>query len=119
MQAFSLTSRPAHTPFPHLSLRRNQTHAAGACRYEVSSQDDSFLVVFHTPADALGWCLTVQSLLLGAPWPSALLEHARASLRCMPSAQDLNSSTSLHELVLVACARRILSLSRDHVAPCD
>ena len=61
-------------------------------------QGDSFQMVFHTPAEAVGWCLNVQSLLLTAPWPSVLEQHARTALRCMPSAQDPNSSMPLWRL---------------------
>ena len=75
----------------------------------MSSQGEAFQVVFHTPADAVGWCLSVQSLLLSAPWPSVLLEHARAAPQCMPSAPGLDSSTPWHVLMLV-CARHNPSL---------
>ena len=53
-------------------------------RYEVSSVGDHHQVAFHTPADAVGWCLSVQSSLLTAAWPPVLEEHANTRLRCMP-----------------------------------
>ena len=66
-----------------------------ACRYEVSIQGDAFQVVFHTPADAVGWCLNVQRQLLTAAWPAALEQHAKTATRCLPQAQDLDSSMPL------------------------
>ena len=82
-------------PFLSSSHWRSRAYAVEACRYEVSSKGDAVQLVFHTPANAVGWCLTVQSLLLSAPWPAMLEQHPRTSLRCMPSAQDLNSSKPL------------------------
>ena len=59
--------------------------AARAARYEVSNAGDGWQWAFHTQQDAVGWSLSVQSLLMTAAWPSALEEHARTRLRCMPS----------------------------------
>ena len=56
----------------------------GCCRYEIATEGDSFQLAFHTPADAVGWCLDVQSLLLTAAWPAALEQHAKTALRCLP-----------------------------------
>ena len=58
------------------------------CRYEISTEGDSFQVAFHTPADAVGWCLNVQSLLLTAAWPAALEQHAKTATRCAPKVQE-------------------------------
>ena len=55
------------------------------CRYDVGSVGDGFQVAFHTPAEAVGWCLHVQSLLVTAAWPSVLEEHVRTALLCMPT----------------------------------
>ena len=42
-------------------------------------QGDSFIVAFHTPWDALRYCLAVQSELLTLPWPRELLEAPEAA----------------------------------------
>ena len=63
-------------------------HREPCCRYEISTEGDSFQLAFHTPADAVGWCLDVQSLLLTAAWPAALEQHAKAALRCAPKAPE-------------------------------
>lgn len=50
-----------------------------ACPELTTTQGDSFLIAFHTPKDALGYCLAVQSDLLQAPWPEELLADAAAT----------------------------------------
>lgn len=40
--------------------------------YEVRTEGDSFLVAFHTAEDALGFCLSLQLLLLTCDWPLEL-----------------------------------------------
>ena len=39
-----------------------------------------FIVAFHDPIDAIGWCLHVQLALLEAPWPSDLLQQPQAKV---------------------------------------
>ena len=51
----------------------------------MGSVGDGFQIAFHTPAEAVGWCLHVQSLLMTAAWPSVLEEHAMTALLCMPT----------------------------------
>ncbi|CAG9463910.1 unnamed protein product [Pedinophyceae sp. YPF-701] len=41
--------------------------------YEVSTEGDSFLLAFHTPSDALGYCMMVQQALMTTPWPESVL----------------------------------------------
>ncbi|KAG2496557.1 hypothetical protein HYH03_005380 [Edaphochlamys debaryana] len=54
---------------------RVMREAVAALRgYESSTEGDSFLLAFHAPEDALGFCLRAQHALLAAPWPPALLE---------------------------------------------
>ena len=60
-----------------------------ACRYKVSSSGTVHQVAFHTPAEAVGWCLLVQSLLMTAAWPSVLEEHAQTALQCVPAASGV------------------------------
>lgn len=50
-----------------------------ACPERVTMQGDSFLIAFHTPKDALQYCLAVQLDLLQAPWPEELLADAAAA----------------------------------------
>ncbi|CAG9463289.1 unnamed protein product [Pedinophyceae sp. YPF-701] len=50
-------------------MRRNLARWFG---YEVLTEGDSFLVAFHEPADAVGWCLSVHQELQAAEWPPAL-----------------------------------------------
>ncbi|CAG9464693.1 unnamed protein product [Pedinophyceae sp. YPF-701] len=40
--------------------------------YEITTEGDSFLLAFHEPADAIGWCITVQQDLMTADWPSSV-----------------------------------------------
>jgi hypothetical protein len=35
---------------------------------------DGFMAAFHTAAQALTFCMEVQNVLLGAPWPEGILE---------------------------------------------
>ncbi|GIM03254.1 hypothetical protein Vretimale_7947, partial [Volvox reticuliferus] len=55
--------------------------------YEVQTEGDAFLVAFHEPADALGWCITSQLLLLNADWDPELFRHAKASIETNESLQ--------------------------------
>ncbi|CAG9461611.1 unnamed protein product [Pedinophyceae sp. YPF-701] len=50
-------------------MRRNLGRWFG---YEVTTEGDSFLLAFHEPADAVGWCLSVQQELMAADWPGEL-----------------------------------------------
>ncbi|CAG9460535.1 unnamed protein product [Pedinophyceae sp. YPF-701] len=42
--------------------------------YEVTTEGDAFLVAFHEPADAVGWCLSAQAALMAANWPEGLVK---------------------------------------------
>ncbi|GLI61994.1 hypothetical protein VaNZ11_004565, partial [Volvox africanus] len=53
--------------------------------YEVQTEGDAFLVAFHEPADALGWCITSQLLLLNADWDPELFRHVKASIETIDS----------------------------------
>lgn len=44
------------------------------------TEADMFVVAFHDPIDAIGWCLHVQLALLAAPWPSDLLQQPQAKV---------------------------------------
>jgi len=46
----------------------------------VLTEADMFVVAFHDPIDAIGWCLHVQLALLEAPWPSDLLQQPQAKV---------------------------------------
>mmetsp|Transcript_24881 Transcript_24881/g.78734 ORF Transcript_24881/g.78734 Transcript_24881/m.78734 type:complete len:1756 (+) Transcript_24881:378-5645(+) len=41
--------------------------------FEVTTEGDSFTVVFHEPQDALAWCCQVQAALMDVEWPDELL----------------------------------------------
>lgn len=47
--------------------------------YEITTEGDAFLVAFHEPLDALAWCISLQYALLGAKWPSELMDHKKAA----------------------------------------
>jgi hypothetical protein len=44
-----------------------------------NSGEGSFCMAFQLPSDALAWCSHVQTELLDAEWPAALLEHPGAA----------------------------------------
>ena len=46
--------------------------------YECREIGGNFLLAFHNPEGALGWCCEVQAKLLRKEWPSALLRHPKA-----------------------------------------
>ncbi|KAG1655623.1 hypothetical protein FOA52_008837 [Chlamydomonas sp. UWO 241] len=55
--------------------------------YEQATEGDSFLLAFHTPSDALGFAMQLQTSLLEAAWESELLQHPLcAPLAMGPSA---------------------------------
>ncbi|KAG1669083.1 hypothetical protein FOA52_004002 [Chlamydomonas sp. UWO 241] len=55
--------------------------------YEQATEGDSFLLAFHTPSDALGFALHLQTSLLEAAWEPALLQHPLCAPQVMgPSA---------------------------------
>ncbi len=57
------------------------------CRYESVWEGDSFVIAFHTPADALAFAMAVQAALLHLPWPSELLQSTYAKeVWCAPMA---------------------------------
>lgn len=62
----------------HDALMRTTMATLGG--YEVTTEGDAFLVAWHTPNDAVRWCMTVQLALLKLDWPPELLEHPL----CMP-----------------------------------
>eukprot|EP00798_Chlamydomonas_sp_ICE-L_P017620 gene17620-23958_t len=55
----------------HECIRQQLLHFGG---YESATEGDSFIVAFHTPADALDFAISAQTALLEADWPSALLD---------------------------------------------
>ncbi|GIL51262.1 hypothetical protein Vafri_7136 [Volvox africanus] len=62
--------------------------------YEVQTEGDAFLVAFHEPADALGWCITSQLLLLSADWDPELFRHVKASIETIDSFQAMTRPQS-------------------------
>ncbi len=79
-------SLPTLTPHKQLAQPRfaclTNTHARIVCRYcgyEVTTEGDSFTIAFHDAFDATAWALHVQTALLNAAWPEALLSHPRAA----------------------------------------
>ncbi|KAK9791166.1 hypothetical protein WJX73_003369 [Symbiochloris irregularis] len=57
-----------------------RSHLAEFNGHEVSTEGDAFLMVFHEPADAVGWALATQQALLTARWPNCLDNHHRSSI---------------------------------------
>ncbi|KXZ51008.1 hypothetical protein GPECTOR_14g25 [Gonium pectorale] len=55
--------------------------------YEVQTEGDAFLVAFHEPADAVGWCITSQLALLNAEWDPELFRHHKACIETVDSLQ--------------------------------
>jgi class 3 adenylate cyclase len=50
--------------------------------------EGSFCIAFHTPSDALEWCMAVQQGLLHVDWPADLLNHPGAAEEwCISTAQ--------------------------------
>ncbi|CAG9465642.1 unnamed protein product [Pedinophyceae sp. YPF-701] len=47
-------------------------HLARWHGYEVTTEGDSFLLAFHEPSDAVGWCIMVQQDLMAAEWPGLI-----------------------------------------------
>ncbi len=66
---------------------------------------DAFTMVFHDAVDAVAWALSTQIALLQAPWPSALLEHPKASeewyVHESRRLQDVVDPLSARKLVVV------------------
>eukprot|EP00798_Chlamydomonas_sp_ICE-L_P009194 gene9194-16333_t len=52
-------------------IRQQLLHFGG---YESATEGDSFIVAFHTPADALDFAISAQMALLEADWPAELLD---------------------------------------------
>ncbi|KAG1674923.1 hypothetical protein FOA52_014716 [Chlamydomonas sp. UWO 241] len=55
--------------------------------YEVMTEGDAFLIAFHEPFDAAGFCLAAQLALLNSYWPSQLLGHPAAGVNTVASLQ--------------------------------
>ncbi|KAK9805610.1 hypothetical protein WJX72_007771 [[Myrmecia] bisecta] len=49
--------------------------------YEVTTEGDAFMLAFHTPADAVAFCLAAQQELLAADWPPELLNHLTSCMK--------------------------------------
>lgn len=56
----------------HNAIMRRTLRLSGG--YEVKTEGDAFIASFHTPIEALLWCLTAQVQLQTAEWPQQLLE---------------------------------------------
>lgn len=46
-----------------------RSQLAQYCGYEVSTEGDAFLLVFHEPSDAVGWTLATQQVCICMRWP--------------------------------------------------
>ena len=62
--------------------------------YEVATEGDAFVLAFHEPLDAVGWCLYTQKELLAASWPEALLTHPAASIKLRPDLEGVGSASA-------------------------
>ncbi|KAK9791857.1 hypothetical protein WJX73_005571 [Symbiochloris irregularis] len=64
--------------------------------YEVSTEGDAFLLVFHDPADAIAYTIATQQALHAAPWPYKLEEQMKSciTLRNTSPSQRRNSVSS-------------------------
>eukprot|EP00756_Hemistasia_phaeocysticola_P045547 Hpha_TRINITY_DN19295_c0_g1::TRINITY_DN19295_c0_g1_i1::g.194366::m.194366 len=60
----------------HALMRKWITRLRG---YEVKTEGDAFMVAFHTPCDALAWCIGTQIELMKIEWPSEIHGHKWAS----------------------------------------
>ncbi len=56
-------------------LRRVLANVGG---YEVRTEGDAFVLAFHTPFDAVSWCIQAQQELLEATWPETILQSIEA-----------------------------------------
>ncbi|KXZ45803.1 hypothetical protein GPECTOR_50g597 [Gonium pectorale] len=64
--------------------------------YEVQTEGDAFLMAFHEPADAVGWCITTQLALLNADWDRELFRHHKACIETLESLQPSSQAPSTH-----------------------
>lgn len=62
----------------HNDLMRMQILNMGG--YEVKTEGDAFMVAFHTAAQAVKWCLTVQEALVNLQWPQEILTRPAAAV---------------------------------------
>ncbi|KAK9829912.1 hypothetical protein WJX72_008611 [[Myrmecia] bisecta] len=49
--------------------------------YEVTTEGDAFMLAFHTPMDAIAFCLAAQQELLAAPWPVEMLSQRTSCIK--------------------------------------
>ena len=88
-----------------------QVTSLDAARYEVSHTEDVLQIAFHTPGDAVGWCLKAQILLLNAAWPPELEDIAwPASQSPLTGMALCTLSRHNNEAALMACCGQM-----DHV----
>ncbi len=71
-------------------------------RYESVWEGDSFIIAFHTPSQALRFCMDVQQELLSLPWPTELLQSTYAEEVCctVTKRKELRSKPELNKLAL-------------------
>ncbi|KAG2502119.1 hypothetical protein HYH03_000611 [Edaphochlamys debaryana] len=64
--------------------------------YEVQTEGDAFLMAFHEPADAVGWCITTQLQLLNAEWDNELFRHHKACVETVDSISSQQGGQAGH-----------------------
>ena len=105
-------------------VAKPQVTSLDAARYEVSHTEDVLQVAFHTPEDAVGWCLKAQISLLNAAWPPELEDISWPASLPSPIGMALCTlSTYNTEAALMACCIQmdhvIASASFDSTQPVD
>lgn len=59
--------------------------------YESDTEGDSFILAFHTPAQALAYAVSVQAQLLTQDWPQEVLAHEACAPVCVSPVEDIDA----------------------------
>ena len=87
-----------------------RVHLKGCGGYEVATEGDSFKCVFHTPEDAVMYCILAQLDLLAAPWSPELESGGHEVLRGKPDWADCQQPR-LAEIRSLILEQQIASVS--------
>ncbi|KAG1651095.1 hypothetical protein FOA52_009209, partial [Chlamydomonas sp. UWO 241] len=90
----------------HSVVRKALAHFHG---YEQATEGDSFLLAFHTPSDALGFAVQLQTGLLSADWDPELLAHPSCAPMAMAQSAALLSAGGGDDRFQLRCAASVLA----------
>ena len=93
-----------------------RVHLKGCGGYEVATEGDSFKCVFHTPEDAVMYCILAQLDLLAAPWSPELESGGHEVLRGKPDWADCQQPrlAEIRSLILQRQIASVSGISRKH-----